>query len=378
MSDHLIVWGSSAAAETSFHARLQEAGYVLHRVATIDELLKTAEAAAPKAVLISVTSPEAESEAVEACRAISAAYPQGLLIVLNEGERVARQPIYAAGADLIIGEPFNLADFRFWLNAPRTQSGELLPTGTFLGSTQQDALGTAALLAHDLKSPITVVISSLQTLLALAEEDHVPELHQRLLRGALSAAYRQMYMVSDMIDLARLELGSYELQKTRVDLVKAVQEILEQEDYALQTKGLTLITQLPDKPLWVQADAELLTRVLSALLDNALKFTIRRDRLQITLYEAGSHQVVKFSDSGRSIREDFEQDILRRAPQWEGRQSGTRTSVAMGLPFVYAVAQAHGGDFSAHSDAAGGLTTFTLRLPASVSDSTSPDPTILP
>ena len=61
---------------------------------------------------------------------------------------------------------------------------------------------------------------------------------------------------------------------------------------------------------------------------------------------------------------DQRHDLPHDLRQWEARQAGTRTSVSMGLPFVHAVALALGGDFTAKSDQATGLTTFTFTLPA--------------
>ncbi|MBZ0290499.1 MAG: HAMP domain-containing histidine kinase, partial [Anaerolineae bacterium] len=186
----------------------------------------------------------------------------------------------------------------------------------------------------------------------------------RLLRGALHAAYRQMNMVTELIDLARLELGTYELQRDEVDLTQLIRDRLEIDNYAITVKGLRLETDL--QPLLISGDRDLLNRVISGLIENTLKFTVREDLLRVTVGREGTQGIVRFSDSGRMIQESFEQDMMKRAPQWEKRQAGNRTSVGMSLPFVYQVALAHGGTFAAHSDEATRLTSFTLTLPAEI------------
>jgi signal transduction histidine kinase len=206
-----------------------------------------------------------------------------------------------------------------------------------------------------------VIISSLEVLLSFQEDD---EAINRLLKGALNAAYRQLNLVSTLVDLPRLELDSYELQLAEVDLVQVIQTSLEREHYTLEVKGLTVRIDLPDTPLMTYADHELLGRALSALIDCVMKFTVRNDELRIRAYQNDQQVVLQFTDTGRPIQPGFEQDIMTRWPQWERRQAGARTSVALGLPFVYAVAQAHHGDFTAQSTDDGKSTTFTLTLPA--------------
>jgi signal transduction histidine kinase len=228
-------------------------------------------------------------------------------------------------------------------------------------------MGTSALLGHDLKSPISMIISTLEVLISMSETDENMATTVRLLRGALSAAYRQLNMIGDWLDLARLEAHAYELELEEIDLAPLICDALDAEVYAFTIKKLHLVVDVPrDVPLMVKADPDLMRRMVGALVDNSIKFTTRDDVLRVSAAKDGDNVVIKFSDNGRPIFPGFEQQILERAPQWEGRQAGTRTSVSMGLPFVYAVALAHGGQFTAGSNPASGITTFTFTLPALV------------
>jgi signal transduction histidine kinase len=185
----------------------------------------------------------------------------------------------------------------------------------------------------------------------------------KLMRGALSAAYRQLNMISDLLDLGRMEINQYELNIQPTNIVAVVSQALEDETFAITTKKLNLEKQFPNQPILVRADAELLHRVVSALVDNAVKFTVREDILRVTIRQEGDKVSLTFADNGRFISPEFEKQVVKRSPQWEWRQAGTRTSVGMGLPFCYAVALAHGGDFTAHSDVQTNMTRFTLTLP---------------
>lgn len=367
MSEHLILVSKpSPDAHEPLSVRLPALGYTISMTSDENEVIRWLRSHPVKAVLVDIAAPEVNG--ITICSAIRrAGYRHVTIIALNQGEAALRQEALNAGADLVLDEPINWADLRHWIEAPRGADGHLLAEGALLGTTREDTIGAASLLAHDLKSPISVIISSLEVMLTFQEEDGVPETTRRLLRGALNAAYRQLNLVSAVVDLPRLELDCYELQLTQLDLVQVIDESLEKEAYNLETKGLDVTTQLPDTPLMVQADRDLMQRVIATLVDNVMKFTVRGDTLRIRAAYEGDQVALCFTDSGRPIQPGFEQDIMTRAPQWERRQAGARTSVALGLPFVHAVARAHGGSFTAGSTEDGKLTTFTFTLPASLS-----------
>jgi signal transduction histidine kinase len=365
VNEHLIlVSRPSPEAYESLSIRLPALGYTISMTSDEAEVLRWMRRHPVKAVLIDIAAPEVNGIGI--CAAVRRdGHRHTIIVGLNQGEAALRQEALDAGADLVMDEPINWADLRHWIEAPRGADGHLLAEGALLGTTREDTIGAASLLAHDLKSPISVIVSSLEVLLSFQEEDEEAEPTRRLLRGALNAAYRQLNLVSAVVDLPRLELDCYELQLAQLDLNQVIRDSLEREAYNLDIKGLALTIDLPDAPLLVKADQDLIQRVFATLVDNVIKFTVRGDTLRIGAHEEGGFAVLCFTDSGRPIQPGFERDIMTRAPQWERRQAGARTSVALGLPFVYAVARAHRGDFTAGSTADGKLTTFTFKLPAS-------------
>lgn len=228
----------------------------------------------------------------------------------------------------------------------------------------EDIVGTAWLLGHDLKSPVSLIISAMEVLISVYENDEHMASAIPMLRGALAAANRQHNMVSDVLDLARLETNTYDLETGPRDIVALLKDSLDQESYSITTKKLKLVTELPDTPVMVNLDPELMRRVFSALVDNSIKFTVRDDVLTVRVRQVDDMVEVSFTDNGRLIFPEFESQIVLRPSQWEKRLDGSRTSVGMGLPFAYHVALAHGGSFTCKSDAAAVKTTFTLSLPA--------------
>jgi signal transduction histidine kinase len=238
-------------------------------------------------------------------------------------------------------------------------------TGTLLGTTVEEITDTTWLLGHDLKSPIAIVISALEILISVHEEDETMAHSVNLLRGALIAANRQYNMISDLLDLARLETNDYELQRYDTDMAAFIRDCLEHENSAIKAKHLRLEVDIPsDASMMVSIDGELFRRVVAALVDNTIKFTVRDDTLRVSVHRVGATIEILFSDTGRGIFPDFEAHLTERGPQWDNRQAGSRTSVGMGLPFVHAVLKAHGGSFTGKTDAQTKFTTFTLQIPA--------------
>ncbi|MBL8160357.1 MAG: hypothetical protein JNJ61_00110 [Anaerolineae bacterium] len=238
-------------------------------------------------------------------------------------------------------------------------------TSSLLGKTAEEISDTTWLLGHDLKSPIAIVISALEILISVHEDDEELAHSVNLMRGALIAANRQYNMVSDLLDLARLETGDYELQRYDTDIAALIRASMENEIAAIKSKQLKLEIDIPrDANLMANIDSELFRRVVVALVDNTIKFTVRDDTFRVSVRRVGANIEVLFSDNGRGIFPDFEAHLADRGPQWDSRQAGSRTSVGMGLPFVHAVLKAHGGTFTGKTDADTRFTTFTLQIPA--------------
>lgn len=242
-------------------------------------------------------------------------------------------------------------------------------TDNLLGSNAKDITGTTWLLGHDLKSPTAIIISTLEMVIALHEDDEDMAHTVRLLRGALVAAKREYNMVCDMLDLARFELGQYQINRETSDVGALLLQSLEEDAYGIEIKKIRIATEISsDESLIADVDIELIGRVFSALIDNTIKFTVRDDLLKITAKRVDNSIEIVFMDNGRPIFPEFEQSLIERAPQWENRQAGSRSSVGMGIPFTNAVIKAHGGTFSAKSDTATGFTQFRITLPVVESD----------
>ncbi len=234
-----------------------------------------------------------------------------------------------------------------------------------IAPSSEDVAGVIALLAHDLRSPSATIISTLEGVIDLNEDNEALAPVLSLLRGALAAAYRQHNMVSDLLDLPRLELGQTDLERLPLDLAALIRDVLEFEQKVKLSKRVTIVSHIPaDLTLMVNGEEELLRRIFFAIFDNTAKFTLNDARIDIDAQQAGDTITLTLTDNGRIISPNFEVDILSRLSSWNTRFAGSRTSVGAGLPYASAVVRAHGGTMTAKSDSTTGKTTFTITLPA--------------
>jgi signal transduction histidine kinase len=290
-----------------------------------------------------------------------------------------RRAAIAAGADEVLVRPLDAEEIDIRLRTMQTGRTRLPDLETFLthtpdlilGANPMDILGSADLLSHDLKSPIGIVISSLELLCDFASErvaQQLPDAEQELhlTENALLAARRQIRLINDMIDLAKIEVNAYPIHPQPLALPTILHNVITSQATAINRRGvqITLIAPPDDFPQAL-GDLALVQRISHALLENILKFTRSGDVAEVHFSATPDHIQVGFSDSGRPILPAHDRAIFDRSIQWEARQQGGRSSVAMGLPFARAAARHMNGDLRAHSSAADKRTTFCLELPRS-------------
>ncbi|PJF40069.1 MAG: hypothetical protein CUN54_06720 [Phototrophicales bacterium] len=358
-----ILWAGDIPSETLATLRSNIApDYTIVVATSFDGVMSHLREHTVKAVLFDVTQPNFNT--IYLCQQIKNRDNAPLVIAFNHRNIALRDACLVAGADAVLENPLDGDKLKLILADPVRHIENTTTTNVILGNTPEKILSAASLLSHDLKSPISVIISSIEALTTLFDElygikDLVP-----LLQGTLSAGYRQMYLIDDMIDLARLQLGGYPMVKTRGDIRQIIEDAVSLPPYIQNKKKLNIEKYLPELgTIFAYVDVDLVRRAVAAMMDNTYKFTIQGDCLTIRAEQVDDMVLIAFEDNGRPIYDEFQHEIVRRAAHWEGRQAGTRTSVAAGLPFVFAVAQAHGGSFSGATDSESGLTTFTLRLP---------------
>ena len=215
--------------------------------------------------------------------------------------------------------------------------------------------------AHELRTPLAILFGQTQLVQRRAErEGGMSERNQRSLRTIVDQATRLSSMISDLLDVSRLESGQLQIGKLPLDMRQLVTRIVEETRPTLDKHTLTLVA--PTAPLIVSGDAIRLEQVLQNLLSNALKYSPDGGDIHVLVEKSASHVLIAVRDHGIGIPEDALPQLFTRffrAPNAERKLIG---GVGIGLYVVREIALRHGGTITVQS-AEGKGSTFTLELP---------------
>jgi len=151
---------------------------------------------------------------------------------------------------------------------------------------------------------------------------------------------RMQAMVSDLLDLSRIESPVGRFEPVKLDLGQFLADLHARHDEALRTKGLHWETQVPASVHTIVANPYLLRLVLDNLVDNAIKFTDAGGRVQVACRDVGSPTAppasvsIEVGDTGCGIPEDEQGRVFERFYQVERARSGTVRGTGLGLSIV--------------------------------------------
>jgi signal transduction histidine kinase len=213
--------------------------------------------------------------------------------------------------------------------------------------------------AHDLRTPMTRLRQKAQAALE-AEADL--EATRDALADCVEEAERVMTLLNTLMDIAETESGLVELQLLPVEVAGLVRSAVDSYLEVAEEKGVAVKTEIP-ADLNVRGDAGALRRVCANLLDNAIKYTPGGGRVYITAARTGGFVDIHFADTGHGISAEDLPRIWDRL--FRGDKSRAERGLGLGLSFVRAIVESHGGKATVTSQPDRGTTaTITLLAPS--------------
>lgn len=227
-----------------------------------------------------------------------------------------------------------------------------------LESQRQRFLGT---LSHELRNQIQPILLGLQRL-----KDSDPSAHQlRAIEMIERQTRHQSFLVEDLLDLSRKEIGKIELRRSRVDLRDCVRHAAETNQADVDRKSLDVRFELPAEPIYALVDRERLCQVANNLMSNAVKFTPKGGTIVWRLFQEAGRQVMSIRDNGGGIKAGDLQHIFDIFFQGEVAASVQHGGLGIGLPVVKNLVELHAATIEVHSDGEGAGAEFIVRIPAS-------------
>jgi signal transduction histidine kinase len=213
-----------------------------------------------------------------------------------------------------------------------------------------------AMLTHDLKSPLTVMMGYIQALYGAPS----PELIAQCVPELDRSAKRLRGMVEDILDAYRMEVGLLQTAMGPCALGEILEECCSELVHEAAQQGVTLSWQLPDSFPSLVADANQLSRVFANLIVNAIKFTPRGGSVRIAIEQTPRTIAVAITDTGIGIPPDELTKVFLK--YFRSRKSAGYKGTGLGLAISKAFVEANGGTISLAS-AEGVGTTVTVTLP---------------
>jgi signal transduction histidine kinase/CHASE3 domain sensor protein len=214
------------------------------------------------------------------------------------------------------------------------------------------------MLVHDLRSPLTAIRAYLD--LAKMDPDKLDPDVRDSIDEASSAATHMTEMVSDLIDVSRLEAGAMPLARSAVDLGALTAEAMSSVGAAAQRVAVRF--DPPARPVIAFCDRGVIRRVIANLLANAIKFTPASGTIRVRI--DGEHGVVRVvvSDTGPGIAPEHHAKIFEKFGQVDVARQGAKRSSGLGLTYCKLAVEAHGGRIGVASTLGTG-STFWFELP---------------
>ncbi|MBO9540654.1 MASE1 domain-containing protein [bacterium] len=216
--------------------------------------------------------------------------------------------------------------------------------------------------SHEIRTPLTSIMGYAEFLedelggpLTQDQREFVHQLSQ--------GAKRLEYLVSDLLDFARIEAGTFHVRIVPSDFSIKLAEILESLRPQAEAARLTIKAEMPPNPLPIAMDAERIGQVLTNLLHNAIKFTPPEGDIRVKVQAQDEALVCEVSDTGIGIAA---QDLPRLFQRFMQLENGVKRGVGtgLGLNISKTIVEAHGGTIGVRSEEGAG-STFWFSLPLS-------------
>lgn len=218
--------------------------------------------------------------------------------------------------------------------------------------------------SHELRTPLTTMRSYLEALSDGAL--HEPELAQQFLGVAQTETERMIRLVTDLLQLSRMDSREYELNTDFVDFVKFFNRIIDRFEMA-KSKEITFIRELPAMPLYVEIDTDKVTQVIDNIISNAQKYSPDGGSIRFTVTANDGELLVEIKDTGMGIPKEQVDRIFDRFYRVDRARARSMGGTGLGLAISREMIMAHNGKIWAESIEGQGTSIF-FTLPYDLVD----------
>jgi len=218
-----------------------------------------------------------------------------------------------------------------------------------LNQQDQQRREWVANISHDLRTPLASMQGYLETVL-IQSTDLTVEEREQYLRLALAQSQRLSHLARELLELAHLELGTVRPILERFSMVELVHDVVQKLALSASSRNQRLLPVFEASALDVVADIGMMERVMTNLLDNAIRHTPPGGEIAVRMQAQGDRVRVEVADRGPGIPADMRPLLFTRA----AAQRSGREGSGLGLAIVRQILQLHGSEITLSDGPCGG------------------------
>ena len=226
-----------------------------------------------------------------------------------------------------------------------------------LDRLKSDFLSTVS---HELRTPIAIMREGVSLCLdGIAGE--ITQTQRELLSATLESIDRLARLVTDLLDVSKIEAGKIQLKRNSVDLCQVVKNVCHDYENQVSEKGILMNMDLPEEALKLYVDADKITQIFTNLVSNAVRYVEKGEEIRIRLEDKEDVVECRVSDTGIGIAEENIHKVFSKFEQF-GRVNGPGyKGTGLGLVIAKGLVEKHGGEIWVESELGKG-TTFGFTL----------------
>ncbi|MGX7030698.1 cell wall metabolism sensor histidine kinase WalK [Vagococcus zengguangii] len=216
--------------------------------------------------------------------------------------------------------------------------------------------------SHELRTPLTSMRSYLEALSDGAWQSE--ELAPKFINVSLEETDRMIRMITDLLELSRMDNKKLVLQKELVNLNEMFKFVIERFEMMIMSQNLnyTIKREFTGRTIWIDADSDKMIQVLDNIMNNAIKYSPDGGQITCSLLETHNNVIISITDQGMGIPRRDLRRVFDRFFRVDKARSRAMGGSGLGLAISKEVIQSHGGTIWAESEEGKG-STFIISLP---------------
>lgn len=218
-----------------------------------------------------------------------------------------------------------------------------------------------SLASHQLKTPLSAINWFTEMVLA-GDAGHIKRKQRDYLEEVAHSANRMTKLVNELLNVSRLELGTFIVEPEETDLSTVVEDVIKELQPLISEKQITVDEYYEEGLPKIAVDSTLTRIIFQNLISNAVKYTLTRGNVRISITTKDPDMIIEITDTGLGIPEEQQERIFSKFFRADNAIASEQEGTGLGLYILKAIMEETNGTIT-FSSVEGEGTTFTVTIP---------------